>query len=108
MPNATLKDVAQAAGVSPLTVSLVLNKKGHISPDVCERAAAAARQLQYTKMPAARLSKRKYTGHLTVLVFEDPKKAFYLELFPAHYCAAGNDVNAAGLLSHDFARQLAR
>ncbi len=81
MPNATLKDVAQAAGVSPSTVSLVLNKKGHISPDVCERVAAAARQLQYTKTPAARLSKRKYAGHLTVLIFEDPKKRFIWNFF---------------------------
>ncbi len=45
---ATVKDIAQAAQVSPATVSLVLNGKGGISEQTRSRVLAAAASLNYT------------------------------------------------------------
>ena len=52
--NVTLKDVAASAGVSPATVSYVLNGKKSISPDTKERVERAVQALGYTMNAAAR------------------------------------------------------
>jgi DNA-binding LacI/PurR family transcriptional regulator len=44
-----LKDVAEAAGVSPTTASLVLSGKGRISPEVRQKVLAAVEELGYVR-----------------------------------------------------------
>jgi LacI family transcriptional regulator len=41
----TIRDIAEAAGVSPATVSLVLNGKGGISEETREKVLAAVNRL---------------------------------------------------------------
>jgi LacI family transcriptional regulator len=43
----TIRDVAAACGVSPMTVSLVLNNRGRVSVQTRERVLQAVRQLDY-------------------------------------------------------------
>lgn len=50
----TIKDVAKLAGVSPSTVSRVINEKGVISGDTEERVLAAMQQLNYFPNSLAR------------------------------------------------------
>jgi LacI family transcriptional regulator len=49
---ATLRDLATLAGVSPATVSLVLNGKGDITDATRARVLAAAASANYTRRPA--------------------------------------------------------
>lgn len=44
----TVKDLADLAGVSPGTVSRVLNQKGYLSPETCKKVHEAAAQLNFT------------------------------------------------------------
>lgn len=54
--RATLADVARLAGMSPTTVSMVLNNRPNtrLSPETAERVRAAATKLNYRPNPAAR------------------------------------------------------
>ncbi|MBI5829294.1 MAG: LacI family DNA-binding transcriptional regulator [Chloroflexi bacterium] len=55
MPRqATLKDVAAKAGVRPETVSKVVNRKAHVSPETEARIRQAIRELGYRPNVAAR------------------------------------------------------
>lgn len=71
---ATLKDIAQMAGVSVDTVSRVLNgKAGEAWPSAIKRAERVrkiAEQLNYTPNKAARIMRTKKTHHIGVLVSE--------------------------------------
>ena len=51
---ATIKDVARLAGVSPSTVSRVLNQKGVISDETKQKIASAMEQLKYVPNDIAR------------------------------------------------------
>lgn len=52
--GATIRDVALHAGVSPMTVSRVINKESHVRADTRAQVEAAIRDLDYTPSPAAR------------------------------------------------------
>jgi LacI family transcriptional regulator len=66
--NATIKDVANLAGVSPMTVSRVINGSDRVSPDTRRRVERAIAELGYIPSRLARgLSARK-TGTLAVIV----------------------------------------
>jgi len=66
--NATIKDVAKLAGVSPMTVSRVINGSIRVSPDTQRRVEEAISDLGYIPSRLARgLSARK-TGTLAVIV----------------------------------------
>jgi len=43
----TIRDVAERAGVAPITVSRVINNSGYVSPDTRARVEAAIAELQY-------------------------------------------------------------
>lgn len=67
----TLKDVAELAGVSSATVSLVLNgklEKHKISPATRERVLSAARELRYTPNIAAKRLKMSSPNRHTIAV----------------------------------------
>ena len=51
---ATISDVASRAGVSPMTVSRVLNSEGNVRPATREAVKAAIAALSYSPNPAAR------------------------------------------------------
>ena len=66
--NVTIKDVAQQAGVSAMTVSRVINSSERVSPETQRRVQEAIAELGYVPSRLARgLSARK-TGTLAVIV----------------------------------------
>ena len=70
MGRVTIRDVARLAGVSPSTVSRVLNGKdaGHMRPETKERVLAAIKALDYTPAKAARTLRKKKTGVIAILL----------------------------------------
>ncbi len=70
MRRATIRDVAALAGVSPSTVSRVLNGKdaGHMRPETKERVLAAIKALDYTPAKAARILRKRKTGVVAILL----------------------------------------
>ncbi|NDL68663.1 LacI family DNA-binding transcriptional regulator [Anaerotalea alkaliphila] len=71
---ATIKQIAQLAGVSIGTVDRVLHDRPGVHPDKRERIQSIARELGYTPNPAARaLVARKKNYVLAVILFEQHK-----------------------------------
>jgi len=71
--SVTMADVAKRAGVSPSTVSYVLNQSKtqiHISEETSERVLQAARELDYRPHPAARVLRGKRTELIGVVLRE--------------------------------------
>ncbi|MCP4401052.1 MAG: LacI family transcriptional regulator [bacterium] len=81
MSNVTLKDVAEEAGVSLSTASLVLNGKGQISQDVRDRVLETAGKLEYVKPVYTPSNAVKPIRHIAILVYEDYEKAFVWNFF---------------------------
>jgi len=88
----TLTDVAQAAGVSPITVSRALRGERAVDPALVKRVQAAARQLGYVPDPAARALASQRSSHVAVLIpllsnalFVDLLEAVQRSLRPAGY-----------------------
>ena len=54
MPNPTVFDVAELAGVSIKTVSRVINNEPHVRPSTRERVDRAISKLNYQPSQAAR------------------------------------------------------
>ncbi|MBG6071451.1 MULTISPECIES: LacI family DNA-binding transcriptional regulator [unclassified Polaromonas] len=88
----TLADVAQAAGVSPITVSRALRGERAVDPALVERVQAAACTLGYVPDPAARALASQRSAHVTVLIpmlsnalFVDVFEAVQRSLRPAGY-----------------------
>jgi len=68
--RATIREVAEHAGVAPCTVSRVLNDHDadHMRPETKERVLAAIRALDYTPVKAAQRLRRQRTHVLGILV----------------------------------------
>lgn len=64
----TLQDVAQAAGVSPITVSRALRGERAVAPDLVARVQAAVAQLGYVPDPAARALASSRSSQVAVLI----------------------------------------
>jgi LacI family gluconate utilization system Gnt-I transcriptional repressor len=64
----TLADVAQAAGVSPITVSRALRGERAVDPELVARVQAAATKLGYVPDPAARALASSHSSHVAVLI----------------------------------------
>ncbi len=90
---ATIRDVARRAGVSPATVSYVLNNSGPVRPETRERVLQAIAELGYHPHAGARQLKRRRTDTVGLILptgerrLSDP---FFLELIHAlgDACAA--------------------
>ena len=65
---ATIDDVARAAGVSPATVSRVVNGTRDVSPDRAARVRAAVAELGYQPFGPARALRRQATDVWAVIV----------------------------------------
>lgn len=65
--NSTIDDVARLAGVSPSTVSRVINRNVPVSDEAVERVEAAMRSLNYAPSAAARNLARRRTNTLGLL-----------------------------------------
>lgn len=64
---ASIKDVAQKAGVGVGTVSRVLNNSGYVSDETREKIEEAMKNLQYTPNELARNLYHKKSGIIAVL-----------------------------------------
>jgi LacI family transcriptional regulator, gluconate utilization system Gnt-I transcriptional repressor len=64
----TLSNVAQLAGVSPITVSRALRGERAVDPDLIARVKAAASKLGYVPDPAARALASRHGSHVAVLI----------------------------------------
>ncbi len=64
----TLADVAQAANVSPITVSRALRGERAVDPELVARVQAAAQRLGYVPDPAARALASRTGTHVALLV----------------------------------------
>lgn len=88
----TLADVAQAAGVSPITVSRALRGERAVDPGLVARVQAAAARLGYVPDPAARALASRHSTHVALLIpmlsnalFVDLMEAVQRTLRPAGY-----------------------
>ncbi|RME59442.1 MAG: LacI family transcriptional regulator [Caldilineae bacterium] len=78
----TIRDVAERAGVSPSTVSHVINQTRYVSPAVAERVRQAMADLHYTPNRLARSLRRK-TTHTIGLITPDNANPFFAQLAQA-------------------------
>lgn len=76
---AKLTDVAKLAGVSPTTVSRVINKKGYLSEKTIQKVQDAMRELGYKPNTVARSLQGK-SAKLVGLIFPNISNVFYAEL----------------------------
>lgn len=74
-----LTDVAKRAGVSPTTVSRVINKRGYLSQETITKVTAAMAELNYQPNSIARSLQGK-KSHLIGLIFPSITQPFYAEL----------------------------
>ena len=77
--GATIKDVAQHAGVSAMTVSRVLNAEPNVREETRERVQAAIRELNYRPNLSARSLARANTYFLGLL-YDNPSAGYISEL----------------------------
>lgn len=78
-PGPTLADVARLAGVSPMTVSRVVNDSARITQASRDKVERAIRELGYVPNQAAR-SLAGGRQHRLALVYENPSASFLSEL----------------------------
>ncbi|MGT2907502.1 LacI family DNA-binding transcriptional regulator [Streptococcus dentiloxodontae] len=77
--TAKLTDVAELAGVSPTTVSRVINKKGYLSQKTIDKVHDAMKELNYKPNNLARSLQGK-SAQLIGLIFPNISNIFYAEL----------------------------
>jgi LacI family transcriptional regulator len=81
MKRATMRDVAQAAGVSLMTVSRVVNGEPGVQPETAARVERAIRRLGYQRNDAARQLRRKGKPTQTIgLLVDDIANPFFATL----------------------------
>lgn len=77
--HVTLSDIASAAGVTPMTVSRVVNQNGYVSEETREKVLRVVKDLNYRRNGLARGLKRQRTDTLG-LVLGDIANPFAAEL----------------------------
>ncbi|KQN30107.1 transcriptional regulator [Sphingomonas sp. Leaf34] len=78
-PPVTIKDVARAAGVSPKTVSRVMNAEAHVRPAVRDHVLRVVAELGYRPNAYAR-SLSSSRSYLIGLFFDDPASGYAAEV----------------------------
>ncbi|MDZ5648351.1 LacI family DNA-binding transcriptional regulator [Nitrospirillum sp. BR 11828] len=74
----TIREVAARAGVSPMTVSRVINNENNVTPATSAAVMAAIQELKYTPNPAARRLAGSETFRIGLL-YSNPSVAFLSE-----------------------------
>src|SRR5580693_10012304 len=99
----TMKDVARKAGVSPATVSRVLNNTHYIADETRARVLAVVDELNYFKNVHAQ---RLATGHsdLLALVISEFANPFYPEVIRGFQAAAWDHGLDVLLLNTEYSR----
>ncbi len=95
--DATIADVARRAGVSPMTVSRVVNKAANVRSGTREAVAEAIRELGYAPNLAARNLARAHTIKLGA-VHSNPSSGFLGEFLVGLLDAAGGEGAPLGLV----------
>ncbi|HEY8389076.1 MAG TPA: substrate-binding domain-containing protein [Parasegetibacter sp.] len=114
MKRISIKDIARAAGVSPTTVSFVLNGKSEekrISNEVAEKIRKIAAELKFNPNQVAR-GLRTGKTHTIGLIIEDIANNFFASVarvveeeaykngYKVVYCSTGNNPDKARELLH--------
>jgi LacI family transcriptional regulator len=73
----TMRDVARLAGVSPATVSRVVNNERYIRPETRESVERAIAELGFHRNEIARMLRPGQAGSTIALVIEDPANPFW-------------------------------
>jgi len=76
---ATIRDVAQSAGVSPTTVSHMINQTRHVSVEVTARVRASMLELGYRPNALARSLRRGETGTIG-MILPDSSNPYFAEV----------------------------
>ena len=103
----TIRDVAEAAGVSPATVSRVMTGAAQVDPALAERVRVAAERLGYRANRAARALRRQATDTVGVvvpdlanpffpIVVQSVEAALRSQRMSVLLCDSGNDVELEG------------
>jgi LacI family transcriptional regulator len=77
--SVTIRDVAAHAGVSPMTVSRVINRESNVRPETRELVHAAIRMLNYAPSPAARSLAGSVPCRIGLL-YDNPSTGYLSEL----------------------------
>ncbi len=77
--QATLSDIAENVGVTPMTVSRVINENGYVSDETREKVLEAAKSMNYRRNGLARNLKRQFTETVG-LVLGDISNPYSTEL----------------------------
>ncbi len=80
----TIKDVAEQAGVSISTVSLVLNNRGYVSPETREKILRAMQAINYKPQRSARKLATGKNGNIGFIIWEGhfyEVEMFYSQVF---------------------------
>lgn len=78
-PMVTMKDIAKHAGVSPITVSRVVNRSGYVGQETRDKVEAAVRELNYVPNMVAS-SLRSSQSDLLALVLPDITNSFWTSI----------------------------
>jgi len=99
----TLKDVAQRAGTSVATASVVINRTPHkfVRDELVRRVLAAAKELQYRPNVAARRMKGKRGRCLAILVPQFENVYFHRIVISAESYANAKDYTVSIFSTHD-------
>ena len=106
--TATIADVARTAGVSPATVSRVLNGHPRVDPQLVERVTQAAAQISYVPNGAGRALRRQRSD-LWAAIVPDSRNAFFTQVVEAFERVANADGYSVVLCNsrEDLAREQA-
>lgn len=96
----TIRDVADAAGVSATTVSHALNGKGEVSPVTIERVRAVAHRLGYRPSATARALRRGRNGSLVLILPREDGREVARQIVALDYYMAIAATAASAAFEH--------
>lgn len=92
----TIKDISRACGVSPSTVSKVLNGYTDISRETVENVFRTAEQMGYTPNAAARMLKTNRSNSIGVLFVDEMQSGLRHEYFSAMLSSLKDEAERRG------------